>query len=240
MDRGIGRIVKTLKNNGLLDNTIIIFLSDNGGCMQPISRGKSKKTEDIGSSESFESYGEPWANVSNTPFRLYKKWEHEGGIATPFIVHWPKGIKAKGGFRDQVGHVIDLMPTILELSGASYPNDFKGNKIIPYEGKSLVSTFNDTSKSGRTLFWEHNANRGMREGDWKLVSVSVKQPPYTQDWELYNLKKDRSETDNLAEKYPEKIKELSGKWYAWAKRCGVLPLSNMGWNDRIKKYSAEN
>ena len=239
MDQGIGRIIETLKKNGLYENTVIMFLSDNGGCMQPISRGNSKKTEDIGTPKSFESYGESWANVSNTPFRLYKKWEHEGGIISPLIVHWPRGIKNRGdeGFRDQVAHVIDLMPTVLELSGAEYPSNYKGNKIIPYEGISLVATFNDTAKVGRTLFWEHLANRGVREDNWKLVSIGTKKAPYTGPWELYDLDKDASETNNLAEKYPQKVKELSDKWYAWAKRCNVLPVSAAGWNDRIKKFS---
>ena len=239
LDQGIGRIVKTLKKYNALDNTLIVFLSDNGGCSLKLSRGKSKKTKDIGSPISFESYGEGWANVSNTPFRMFKKYEHEGGISTPFIVHWPKGIKAKGEFRRQIGHVIDLMPTVLELSGAKYPKEYKGNKIIPYEGKSLVPTFAKSVEDERALYWEHNANRGMREGKWKIVSLNTKKPPYIKDWELYNIEKDRSELNNLASKYPEKVKEMSAKWYAWAKRCNVLPLSNMGWYERIKKYGGK-
>ena len=239
LDQGIGRIVRTLKKNEILDNTLIIFLSDNGGCSLPLDRGKSKKTEDIGSPVSFTSYGEAWANVSNTPFRMYKKFEHQGGIATPLIIHWPEGIKSRGQFRDQVGHVIDLMPTLLEISGAKYPKEYKGNKIIPYEGMSLLKTFNDTTTVERTLYWEHLANRGIREGDWKLVSLATQIPPYIKDWELYNLKEDHSEVHNLAEQYPHKVKELSDKWYAWAKRCNVLPLSGMSWNKRIEKYSGE-
>ncbi len=239
MDQGIGRIVKILEKYNALDNTLIIFLSDNGGCSLQVSRGKSKKTEDIGSPISFESYGQGWANVSNTPFRMFKKYEHEGGIATPFVVHWPKGIKAKGEKREQIGHVIDIMPTILDLTGAEYPKEYKGNKIIPYEGKSLVPTFAKSVEDERTLYWEHNANRGMREGKWKIVSLNTKKPPYIQEWELYNIEEDRSELNNLASKYPEKVKEMSEKWYAWAKRCNVLPLSNMGWNQRIKKYGGK-
>jgi len=239
MDQGIGRIIETLKKDNLYDNTVIIFLSDNGGCNLPVSRGESKKIEDIGGPKSFESYGEAWANVSNTPFRWFKKWEHEGGIASPLIVHWTKGIKAKGEFRNQVSHVIDLMPTILELTGSKYPEKYKGNKIIPYEGISLVKTFNDTSTTTRTLFWEHIAKRGMREDNWKIVSLATKTPPYIKDWELYNLSVDRSEINNLAKKYPDKVKEMSAKWYAWAKRCNVLPVSGMNWYGRINKYSNE-
>ena len=236
LDQGIGRIVETLKKNNLLENTVIFFLSDNGCSSLQVSRGESKATEDIGSPVSFESVGKSWANVSNTPFRMFKTWEHEGGIAAPFIVHWPRGIKAKNQFRDQMCHVIDLMPTILELSGAEYPEEYKNNKIIPYEGISLVNSFNDITSKARTLYWEHNANRGIHDGDWKLVSLAKQQPPYILDWELYNLKSDRSETNNLAQKYPEKVKELSDKWYAWAKRCNVLPLNGRSWNDKIKTF----
>ncbi len=240
LDQGVGKIIKTLKKDGLFENTIIIFLSDNGGCNLPVSRGKSKLTKDIGSPISFESYGEPWANVSNTPFRLFKKWEHEGGISTPLIVHWPEGINARGEFREQIGHVIDLMPTVVELSGAKYPDEFKGNKIIPFEGKSLVPSFYKSVKDERTLYWEHIANRGMREGKWKIVSIASHKPPYIKDWELYNIEEDRAEIHNLANKYPKKIKEMSDKWYVWAKRCNVLPISGMNWFGRINKYSGDN
>ena len=240
LDQNVGKIIKTLKKDGLLENTVEFFFSDNGGCNLPVSRGESKKTEDIGTPKSFESYGEPWANVSNTPFRMFKKWEHEGGISSPLIVHWPKGIKAEGELRNQVAHVIDLMPTLLELSGAKYPSEYKDNKIIPYEGESLVSTFDNTDTKPRTLYWEHIANRGMREGNWKIVSLATPKPPYISDWELYDLSEDRSETNNLAYKYPEKVKEMSDKWYAWAKRCNVLPINGMNWFERIDKYSGEN
>ncbi len=240
LDQNVGKIIKTLKKERLFENTVVFFFSDNGGCNLPVSRGESKKTEDIGTPKSFESYGEPWANVSNTPFRMFKKWEHEGGISSPFIVHWPEGIKTKGELRNQVAHVIDLMPTLLELFGAEYPSEYKDNKIIPYEGESLVSTFDNTDTKPRTLYWEHIANRGMRKGNWKIVSLATPKPPYISDWELYDLSEDRSETNNLAYKYPEKVKEMSDKWYAWAKRCNVLPINGMNWFERIDKYSGEN
>ncbi len=233
MDQGIGRVIETLKKQEQFDNTMIIFLSDNGGCMQPISRGESNAIGDFGTEKSFESYGEPWANVSNTPFRNYKKWEHEGGVATPLIIHWPEGFKAKGELRDQTGHVIDFMPTLLEIANIDYPKVFGDHKIIPFEGESLVATFDSNSQHPRTIYFEHIGNRGMREGDWKLVSLTKNIFPYHKEWELYNLKKDRSETINLALKYPEKVKELETKWNVWAERTNVLPLDGRGWNKRI-------
>lgn len=234
MDQGIGRIIQTLKNNNQLDNTMILFVSDNGGCLEPISRGKSKETVDLGSEKSFESYGKPWANVSNTPFKNYKKWEHEGGISTPLIVHWPRGIKTKGELRTQVGHVIDFLPTFLEVSNATYPKEYNGNKIIPLEGNSLVPSFNQNTYKSRTIFFEHTGSQGLRDGNWKLVSLSTEKYPYHKKWELYNLKEDRSETNDLALKYPNKVIELSTKWEAWAKRANVLPLDGRSWDQKIK------
>lgn len=234
MDQGIGRIIQTLKKNNQLDNTMILFVSDNGGCLEPISRGKSKETADLGSEKSFESYGKPWANASNTPFRNYKKWEHEGGISTPLILHWPKGIKPKGELRNQVGHVIDFMPTFLEVANANYAKEYNGNPIIPLEGNSLVSSFNQNTSKSRTIYFEHIGSQGLRDGDWKLVSLAMEKYPYHKKWELYNLKEDRSETNNLALKYPNKVIVLSKKWDSWAKRANVLPLDGRSWNEKIK------
>ena len=238
MDRGIGDVISTLEKQNQLNNTIIVFLSDNGGCMQPISRGVSKEFKDLGSELSFESYGEPWANLSNTPFRNYKKWEHEGGVSSPFIVHWPNGIKEKGGLRNQMTHVIDLMPTLLEVTNANYPKTFGENEILPYDGESLMSTFNSDNQHSRALYFEHNGNRGMREGDWKLASLTQNKFPYHKEWELYNLKDDRSEIINLASKYPEKVQEMETKWNTWATRTNVFPLDGRGWNDRINNPGA--
>lgn len=234
MDQGIGRILETLEKQQQLDNTLIIFLSDNGSSSLPVSKGVSKTLEDLGTEKSFESYGESWTNVSNTPMRYYKLYEHEGGISTPFIVHWPNKIKAKGELRNQVGHVIDIMPTLLEVSKTTYPENFKGQKITPFEGVSLISTFNSDNNQNRTIYFEHVANRGIRDGDWKLVSLGKTTFPYTTNWELYNLKDDRSETTNLASKYPKKVKELSLKWNDWAKRTNVLPIDGRGWDNKIK------
>ncbi|QOD61583.1 arylsulfatase [Polaribacter haliotis] len=233
MDQGIGRIISTLKKHNQLDNTLILFLSDNGGCLQPISRGESKELADLGTEKSFESYRKAWANVSNTPFRNYKKWEHEGGVSTPLIAHWPKGIKEKGTLKSQMGHVIDFMPTILELAEVEYPKTYKENKITPLEGESLVATFNGDNVHNRAIYFEHTGARGMRDGDWKLVSLNTQEYPYFKDWELYNLKDDRSETTNLASEFPERIEQLSKKWYAWAERTNVLPIDGRGWYQKI-------
>ena len=232
MDQGIGRIVNTLKKHRQLENTLLIFLSDNGSSSLNVHR-KSRKFEDLGTQKSFESYGPSWANMSNAPNKYYKLYEHQGGVATPLIIHWPNGIKAKNEWRNQVGHVIDFMPTFLEVANATYPKTYKKNTILPFEGESLVSSFNSDKTHKRTLFFEHVANRAVRDGNWKLVSLGTQHFPFTSDWELYNLKEDRSETNNLTVKYPDKVKELAKKWENWAKRCNVFPLDGRAWNDRI-------
>lgn len=234
MDQGIGRLVATLKKNNQFDNTIILFVADNGGSSEAVSRSKSKKMEDLGSEKSFESYGKSWANASNTPFKYFKKWQHEGGVSTPLIVHWPKGIHPNGELREQVGHVIDFMPTFLELANATYPKEYNGNTIIPFEGQSLVPSFNKNTKTNRTIYFEHEGSQGMREGDWKLVSLATNTFPYHEKWELYNLKEDRSESNNLASKHPDKVNELNEKWNSWAKRTNAFPLDGRTWDEKIK------
>ena len=235
MDQGVGNIISTLKKYNQLENTVIMFVSDNGGCLQPISRGESKKVEDLGSEKSFESYGKPWANLSNTPFKNYKKWEHEGGISSPLIIHWPNGIKQKGRLDSKVGHVIDFMPTILELANGQYPTTYKNKTVLPMEGESLVASFNSQTASPRTLYFEHIGARGLRYDDWKLVSLNSENKfPYYEKWELYNLKDDRSETHDLASKYPEKVKALSEKWDHWAKRTHVYPIDGRSWDKKIE------
>ncbi|AJR03725.1 arylsulfatase [Siansivirga zeaxanthinifaciens] len=235
MDQGIGQIISTLKKHKQLDNTVIMFVSDNGGCLQPISRGESKAVEDLGNEKSFESYGKPWANVSNTPFKNYKKWEHEGGISTPLIIHWPNGIKQKGSLNSRVGHVIDFMPTVLELANGEYPKTYKNKAVLPMEGESLVASFNSENAKPRTLYFEHIGARGLRDGNWKLVSLnSENKYPYYEQWELYNLENDRSETHDLAMKYPEKVNELAMKWDHWAKRTHVYPIDGRSWDKKIE------
>jgi arylsulfatase len=239
MDQWIGKVVESLKKTGQFDNTVILFMSDNGGTAERIGPDEVK-TELIGTNSTYQSYRRPWATVSNTPFRMYKQWVHEGGTSTPLIVHWPDGISGRGELRRQVGHVIDLMPTCIELAGAKYPETYKGHEILPYEGISLVESFT-SGDSGtddlrtRRLYYEHQATRAVRSGDWKLVADrEVNVEPFIMDWELYNLAEDRSETNNLAGEYPDKVRELDSLWNAWAERCNVYPLDGRGWFERLE------
>lgn len=170
-----------------------------------------------GPSETYIAYGRNWANVSNTPFRLYKSYNHEGGIATPLIAHWPNGITAKNEIRGQVGHLIDIMATCIELSGATYPENFNGHQIIPMEGQSLTPSFKADVETDRLLIWEHYKNAAIRQGKWKLVKLNGK------DWELYDMEKDRSELNNLAKSHPEKAKALAELWEKNAHRTIIYP-----------------
>lgn len=231
MDQNIGRVVDDLKRHGELDNTLIIFLSDNGACAEwdpwgfDISSGPKnilhtdEKLEQMGSPGTYHSTGSGWANVSNTPWRLYKHYIHEGGIRTPMIAHWPKGIKRKGEFESSVGHIIDFMPTFVELAGAKYPDEFNGKPILPMEGRSLLNAFEGKQTESRTLYWEHEGNRGVREGDMKLVWIGVRNK-----WELYDLKSDPSELNDLAAKRPETVEKMSRDWQVWARRALVITL----------------
>ena len=218
VDQGIGRLVEKLQELGIFDDTLILFLADNGGCAEGgiwgFDRHKDKR---IGTAESFSSYGLSWANASNTPFRLYKHWVHEGGIATPLIAHWPAVIKQKGELTHQPGHVIDIMATCVDVSGANYPAKYKGNEIIPMEGRSLVPAFDNKPIEREAIYWEHEGNRAVRVGKWKLVSR------HPGGWELYDLEADRTELNSLAEKNPQKVAELIAMYESWAARCGVRP-----------------
>ena len=240
MDQGIGRIVDTLKQTGRFENTLVFFLSDNGGCAEVLStkwggpnrrayiqravpeggllRPGNDPSIETGGPDTFASYGIGWANASNTPFRLYKHWVHEGGIATPLIVHWPAGIAARGELRRQPGHLIDLMPTCLAVAGAEYPKTFNQRPITPLEGKSLIPTFANRPIEREALFWEHEGNRAIRVGKWKLVSRGQ-----AGVWELYDLEADRTEVNNLAEQQPDRVRKMAAMWEAWARRANVLP-----------------
>ncbi len=237
MDQGIGRILKALEQTGEIDNTIIVFLSDNGASAEssegygpgfdrpgetrdgrPISYSRKK---DImpGPQTTFFSIGQNWANVANTPFRLWKYQSFEGGIHTPMIVSWPKGIKNKGSKTDQIGHVMDFMATFIEVADAKYPNEYHGNKITPLEGQSLAPIFKGKELAvDRPLFNEHEGSKYVRFQNWKLVVAGA-----DKNWRLFNMNNDKSETNNLAAQYPDKVAALSKLWDDWAIKHHVLP-----------------
>jgi len=234
MDQGIGRIISLLKEEGELNNTLILFLSDNGGNAEP--EGIDFKADTIvnpGDNKFNQSYRRHWANVSNTPFRLYKSSNHEGGISTPLIIHWPEKIK-KSAITNQQGHVIDLLPTLTELAGATYPEEFNNNTIKSLQGKSLMDAFQGGETKRGPMFFEHQADRAVIDGKWKLVATKGNKPPYEGKWELYDLSVDRAEENNLINIHTEIADQLKEKWNQWAKENNVLPLDGRGWNQRIK------
>ena len=239
LDQNIGKIVGKLRELGILDNTMICFMSDNGGNFeemariepgQPRSASIPYKTKDgvplipgndpsimPGPATTFASYGIPWGNASNTPFRLYKHYAHEGGISTPFIVHWPRGLNQKG-ITHAIGHEIDVMPTCLDIAGVSYPAKSKaGTAPPPLEGKSLVPVFGGRLPAERSLFWEHEGNHAVREGKWKLVSR------FPDAWELHDMERDRTEKHDLADQYPDRVRKMANDYALWAKRVGAQP-----------------
>ncbi|MCG8307317.1 MAG: arylsulfatase [Cytophagales bacterium] len=231
MDDNIGRMVNHLKEKGELDNTLIFFLSDNGCSAEPMGedygwqwgkntqRNYGKWRKDSGRAGT--SQGRVWTVTSNTPFRKFKRYCHEGGIATPLIVHWPKGIKNTGTMDEEPGHVVDIMATCLEVSGANYPENRDGIPVLPKQGISLVDNFNGkVGKKHDFIFWEHEGHGAIRKGNWKLVSDN---PEDETLWELYDLNSNRTETNNLAEKYPERVEELKVLWEKTAYETKVWP-----------------
>ncbi|HEY3321478.1 MAG TPA: arylsulfatase [Planctomycetota bacterium] len=220
MDTGVGKIVGALTKNSMLDNTLIFFLQDNGACAEPVGRAKKNGAEPPmpGSTDTWIAYGQPWANVSNTPFRYYKHFVHEGGISTPLIAHWPAKIKRTGQLEAQPGHLIDIMSTCVDVAGAKYPEEFSGEKIQPMEGRSLVPAFDGKAIEREAIFWEHEGNRALRVGKMKLVAKGPQGP-----WELYDMEKDRTEMHDLAAAQPEKVKELTALWEKWATRTKATP-----------------
>jgi arylsulfatase len=220
MDTAVGRLVNTLRQRGELDNTLLFFLSDNGANAESGPNGRREGAHP-GATGSTVFEGQSWATLSNTPLRRYKHFNHEGGIATPLIVHWPAQIKTPGELRSQPGHLIDLMATCVDVAGAAYPKEFKGQAIQPMEGKSLVPAFSNLPIERDALYWEHEGNAAIRAGDWKLVRLGRNGP-----WELYNLKTDRTELHDLASAQPERAVQLAAQWDAWAVRAHVKPYPN--------------
>ncbi len=219
MDAAIGDLVNGLKQRGVFDNTLILFMSDNGGNAESGPGGRTKGNPTQADSDWF--CGESWAHLQNTPFRRYKHFNHEGGISTPLIAHWPATLtkgEGQGRLTHEPGHLIDIMATCVDVSGAKYPTEFHGQPIQPLEGRSLIPAFTGKPTQRDALFWEHEGNAAIRIGDWKLVRLGRGGP-----WELYDLKSDRTEQHNLAAKHPNRANELAAKWEAWAQRARVIP-----------------
>ena len=208
MDHEIGRVLAQLKEMGAFENTLVLFASDNGASAEMMVRGDGHDPNaPMGSAATFLCLGPGWSSAANTPMRRHKTWVHEGGISTPLIAHWPAGIKARGELRHRPGHLVDVLPTLLEISGASKPADIGGGTVPPAPGRSLAGTFlqDDPSLPGY-LWWQHESHRAIRAGDWKLVALKGG------EWELYDLSKDRGESNNLAQAMPERVRELSALW----------------------------
>lgn len=205
LDQNVGRLVSFLKEKGVYDNTLILFCSDNGACPFERTKGRDKKPWD---SESYWTYDASWANAGNTPFRLYKQNQHEGGISSPLIVHWPQGLKTKAGsVTDQPGHLVDFMATFIDLAGASYPKTVGDRVIDPLHGKSLLPIFQgETREPHETLYFHFGNDRALRQGPWKLASAKGGR------WELYDLDADRTELNDLASQHPERVDAMAAEW----------------------------
>ncbi len=217
MDQQIGRLLATLRETGEEDNTLVLFLSDNGACAEI-----NNQTPDVppGPMNSYRTYDVAWANASNTPFRRFKRDTYEGGICTPLIVRWPNVIRSAGITRD-IGHVVDFMPTVCDLANIDYPAQLTGHAITPTEGRSLVPILRGESRSAPELLcWEHLGNKGVRQGRWKLVGDG--DPAELSSWELYDLSADRCEVTDLAEDSPALVRKLAQAWVAWAERTGWM------------------
>jgi arylsulfatase len=233
IDTSVGTLVKGLQARGAFDNTLILFLSDNGGNAETGPQGRFNG-DPPGGPNSNLYLGMNWAALNNTPFRRFKHFTHEGGISTPLIAHWPQGIPRNrhNQLEHQPGHLVDLMATVVDVTGAKYPREFKGKAIQPMEGVSLRPAFaGRTLKRTQPIFFEHEGNRAIRSGKWKLVSK------YLDGWELYDITADRVERNDLAAKHPDIVKKLTAEWEAWAKRANVDQWTGprrTNWGEEIK------
>lgn len=251
LDHAVGRIVDALDAGGTLEDTLLLFLSDNGASdealpLVELERFKTRtdilraQTRDArpvrignepsivpGPEDTYASYGRAWANLSNTPFRYYKRWVHEGGIATPLVVHWPGGNLRGGRVAHTPFQLTDVMPTVLEATGATYPTQHNGRPIIPLEGRSMLAALRGESVVEGTQYWEHTGNAAIRRGHWKLVR------DYPKPWELYDLAHDRSELEDVAARHPDVVADLAHDWQAWADRVGVI-----AWDVTLDIYAA--
>ncbi len=222
MDQGIGRVIARLERLGQRENTLVMFLSDNGGCHLDPQRNTAGSDPDVppGPRGGYWGYGPPWANVSDTPFRKFKQFVHEGGIATPLICAWPRGIKAPGRIDRQAGQVMDIMATVLEVTGAAYPATQAGQAITPLDGRSFAPVFRGEPRDeAGALYWEHNGNQAVRVGDWKLVATQSAR----QGWELYDLAADRTELHDRAADQPERVRAMKTLYQRWSDEVGLVP-----------------
>ncbi len=238
MDAGVGRLLERLTDLGRLDNTIVVFLSDNGGCAEELDRqfveafvplaDTAKDGEPViagnavgvmpGPESTYASYGRAWANLSNTPFREYKHWVHEGGISTPLLLHWPAGMRDPGRLEHTPFQLVDVMPSLLEAAGATYPTTRAGHPVPALEGRSMLPVVRGESVDAEIpLVWEHEGNAGVRRGQWKLVRK------FGGEWELYDMVRDRTELVDLSSSEPAVVRDLVDFYDAWARRCGVIP-----------------
>lgn len=237
MDQGIGKLIAGLEAKGQLDNTVIMFLSDNGACAEFNSSGKRKAVD--GKADTYESYRINWANLSSTPYREYKHFTYEGGIATPLIVHYPNGINKKlnNSWIDEYGHLTDIMATCVELAQANYPATYKGNAIVPMQGVSLIPNFSGKNTNRTTTFWEHEGNIAMRDGKWKLVCKTSEGDPFDESTIcLYDMEKDPTELTDLSEKYPERKQQMYDAWKQWAESIDALPMDTRNYGERQRAY----
>lgn len=231
LDQKIGDVMAVLKKQQVFDNTLILFLSDNGACAEGSTLGLGDPVADRRPEMPLAqiSYGMAWANASNTPYRKYKHFTHEGGANTPFLAHWPQRIKPGRDWYRQPAQLIDIMATVVDVTGATYPKQRKDQTILPFEGVSLVPAFAGAALDRKApLFIEHESNGSLRDGKWKLVGKGVAGARGLQKkkWELYDMEKDGTELHDLAAEYPEQVAKFSQQWEAWAKRVGVFPKPN--------------